>query len=67
MFGWGFMPVGAICGGLLAGWLGLRAPYVVAFVVRGGVSLALMPALLHALSRARQHRPAPRGAADRPA
>jgi MFS family permease len=46
MLGWGFMPLGAICGGFIAHGLGLRAPYVVAFLIRGAVLVLAGPALL---------------------
>jgi hypothetical protein len=46
MLGWGSMPLGAICGGFIAHGLGLRAPYVVAFLIRGAVLVLAGPALL---------------------
>ncbi|WP_439379870.1 MFS transporter [Amycolatopsis lexingtonensis] len=42
LLGWGLIPAGTLAGGLVAHGLGLRAPYLVAAVVRG---LALVPAL----------------------
>jgi MFS family permease len=63
MLGWGFMPLGALAGGLVAHSLGLRAPYLVASAIRLVAVLVAVPTLLAALSAAR----APRDAADRPA
>lgn len=40
LLAWGTMPVGAAAGGLLASWLGLRAPFVL-----GGAALMLVPVL----------------------
>lgn len=45
LLGWGLTPLGALLGGLLAHELGLRAPYLLAGVLRGiGLAIAL-PAL----------------------
>jgi MFS family permease len=48
MLGWGLMPLGALAGGFIASAAGLRAPFIVAGIVRGTVLLALLPALLAA-------------------
>ncbi|WP_229802894.1 MFS transporter [Planobispora rosea] len=45
MLGWGLIPLGALAGGLVAHALGLRAPYLVAGVLRGIVLLAAVSAL----------------------
>lgn len=52
MLGWGTLPLGALAGGFVADTAGLRAPYVLAGILRGAVLLALLPALL-AASRTR--------------
>jgi MFS family permease len=49
MLGWGLMPLGALAGGLVAHAFGLRAPYVVAGVLRGIALLAALPVLIHAM------------------
>ncbi|HZC69290.1 MAG TPA: MFS transporter [Jatrophihabitans sp.] len=49
MIGWGLMPLGAIAGGYVARWLGLRAPYVVAAGLRISVFVLAVPVLLAAL------------------
>ncbi|MGI5291319.1 MFS transporter [Nonomuraea polychroma] len=49
MLGWGLMPLGALAGGLVAHAFGLRAPYVVAGVLRGIALLAAMRVLIHAM------------------
>ncbi|WP_343074787.1 MFS transporter [Phytoactinopolyspora alkaliphila] len=49
MLGWGLMPFGALAGGLVAHELGLRAPYVIAGVVRGLALLMAASTLLRAL------------------
>jgi MFS family permease len=48
MLGWGTRPLGALAGGFIASAAGLRAPFIVAGIVRGTVLLALLPALLAA-------------------
>ncbi|WP_049566187.1 MFS transporter [Streptomyces sp. SBT349] len=53
MLGWGLMPLGALVGGLIAHELGLRAPYLVAGVVRGIALLAALPLLVRALRAVR--------------
>ncbi len=62
MLGWGFMPLGALVGGVVADRFGLRAPYAVASGIRAVVFVAAVPVLVAALSAAR----APRAAAGRP-
>jgi MFS family permease len=52
MLGWGTIPLGALAGGFLADAAGLRAPYIVAGIVRGAALLAVLPALV-AASRSR--------------
>jgi hypothetical protein len=52
MLGWGTIPLGALAGGFLADAAGLRAPYIVAGIVRGATLLAMLPALV-AASRSR--------------
>jgi MFS family permease len=51
LLGWGLMPVGALVGGLLAHWLGLRAPFLVAGGLRLAMLLVAAPVLLPALRR----------------
>jgi MFS family permease len=51
MLGWGLMPLGALAGGLVAEAAGLRAPYILAGILRGVALVAIVPALL-AASRA---------------
>jgi MFS family permease len=48
MLGWGLMPLGALAGGLVAEAAGLRAPYIVAGVLRAVALAAIVPALLAA-------------------
>jgi MFS family permease len=48
MLGWGLMPLGALAGGLVAEAAGLRAPYIVAGVLRAVALVAIVPALLAA-------------------
>jgi MFS family permease len=48
MLGWGTIPLGALAGGFIASVAGLRAPYVISGILRGGVLLLLLPALLAA-------------------
>jgi hypothetical protein len=48
MLGWGTIPLGALAGGFIAAVAGLRAPYVISGILRGGVLLLLLPALLAA-------------------
>lgn len=53
MLGWGFMPLGALAGGFIAHWLGLRAPYLVASGIRliaVGVTVPVLVAELRARS-----------------
>ncbi|GII06067.1 hypothetical protein Pta02_80750 [Planobispora takensis] len=49
MLGWGLIPLGALVGGLVAHAFGLRAPYLLAGVLRGIALLAAMPVLLRVL------------------
>ncbi|MEV7045908.1 MFS transporter [Amycolatopsis sp. NPDC051061] len=49
LLGWGLIPVGSLAGGLVAHELGLRAPYLVAAVVRGLALVAALPVLLSPL------------------
>jgi MFS family permease len=49
MLGWGFIPLGAIVGGLVAHQFGLRAPYPVAGVLRGIALLIALPVLIPAM------------------
>ncbi|MEV5895654.1 MFS transporter [Nonomuraea fuscirosea] len=51
MLGWGFIPLGALAGGLVAHTFGLRAPYPVAGVLRGIALLAALPVLIRAVRR----------------
>ena len=46
--GWGFIPLGALTGGLIAHRFGLRAPYPIAGVIRGLAFLTALPVLLNA-------------------
>ena len=46
MLGWGLMPLGALAGGLVAEAAGLRAPYIVAGVLRAVALVVIVPALL---------------------
>lgn len=48
MLGWGTIPLGGLAGGFIAAVAGLRAPYVISGILRGGVLLLLLPALLAA-------------------
>jgi len=48
MLGWGTIPLGGLAGGFIASVAGLRAPYVISGILRGGVLLLLLPALLAA-------------------
>jgi MFS family permease len=48
MLGWGFIPLGAITGGLVAEWLGLRAPYLVGAGIRALALVGLVPIVLRA-------------------
>ena len=48
MLGWGLMPLGALAGGLVAEAAGLRAPYIVAGVLRAVALVVIVPALLAA-------------------
>ena len=50
MLGWGTRPLGALAGGFVAEAAGLRAPFIVAGILRGAIFLALLPALLRAAS-----------------
>ncbi|MFD1938471.1 MFS transporter [Nonomuraea mangrovi] len=47
--GWGLMPLGALAGGLVAHAFGLRAPYLVAGVLRGVALLVVTPVLIRAM------------------
>jgi MFS family permease len=49
LLGWGFMPLGALTGGLVADALGLRAPYLVAAAIRGLALAAAAPVLARAV------------------
>jgi len=49
MLGWGLIPLGTLTGGLVAHGLGLRAPYLIAGVVRGIALLATLPVLIRAM------------------
>ncbi|MEV6866179.1 MFS transporter [Streptosporangium subroseum] len=49
MLGWGLIPLGALAGGLVAHAFGLRAPYLVAGVLRGIALLVAMPVLIRAM------------------
>jgi hypothetical protein len=55
MLGWGTRPLGALAGGFVAHAAGLRAPFIVAGILRGAVFLALLPALLAAARRREGH------------
>ena len=46
MLGWGFIPLGAITGGLVADWLGLRAPFLVGAGIRALALVGLVPIVL---------------------
>lgn len=46
MLGWGLMPLGALAGGLFAGEIGLRAPFVIAGGLRAAALLAALPLLI---------------------
>lgn len=46
MIGWGLMPLGGLAGGFLAHAFGLRAPFVIAGVVRALVLAAMLPILI---------------------
>jgi len=59
MLGWGTIPLGGLAGGFIAELAGLRAPYVIAGILRGAVLLALLPALLVA-ARAQDPEPCER-------
>ena len=48
MLGWGTIPLGALAGGFIAEFAGLRAPYLISGILRGAVLLLLLPALLAA-------------------
>jgi MFS family permease len=48
MIGWGLMPIGAIAGGFVARYGGLRASYVAGGILCAVTLLAVLPALLHA-------------------
>jgi MFS family permease len=63
MLGWGFMPLGAIAGGFIAHWLGLRAPYIVASGIRMAALLVAVPIVLAALRTVRE----PQDVVGRPA
>jgi hypothetical protein len=45
LLGWGFIPLGALMGGLIAHRFGLRAPYPVAGILRGVALLTALPVL----------------------
>jgi MFS family permease len=49
MLGWGFIPLGAIVGGLLADWFGLRVPYLAAAGIRALALVGLVPIVLRAM------------------
>jgi MFS family permease len=51
MLGWGMIPLGAAAGGLVANWLGLRAPLLVA----GGLRLVTLAAAIPVLVAAGRH------------
>ncbi len=42
---WGAQPVGAVLGGLVAGWLGLAAPWLIGGALRLTAAVAALPAL----------------------
>jgi MFS family permease len=68
MLGWGLMPLGALAGGFIAQAAGLRAPYILAGVLRGIALLAIVPALIAAARAfARGPEPATPLAGPRPA
>ncbi|MFF5985048.1 MFS transporter [Streptomyces olindensis] len=46
MVGWGLMPLGAVAGGFVARYLGLRAPFLIAGGVRGAALLLALPLLI---------------------
>jgi MFS family permease len=48
MLGWGFIPLGAVTGGILADWLGLRAPFLCGAGIRALALLGLVPIILRA-------------------
>jgi MFS family permease len=56
MLGWGFMPLGALAGGVVADRFGLRAPYAAAAAIRVVAGLLTGPALVAALRTARARR-----------
>lgn len=49
LLGWGMLPLGALAGGFLAHWLGLREPFLVAGLLRFAVLAAALPVLLPTL------------------
>jgi MFS family permease len=54
MLGWGTIPLGALAGGFIAEFAGLRAPYLISGILRGAVLLLLLPALLAAAARTQE-------------
>ncbi|GMA25937.1 MFS transporter [Luteimicrobium album] len=52
LLGWGLMPLGALVGGFLGHWFGLRVPFFVTGGFRFAVLAAAAPVLLPALRRA---------------
>ncbi|TMS00012.1 MFS transporter [Nonomuraea basaltis] len=49
MLGWGLIPLGALAGGVVAHAFGLRAPYLVAGVLRGIALLVALPVMIRAI------------------
>ncbi|WP_433221210.1 MFS transporter [Microtetraspora malaysiensis] len=49
MLGWGLIPLGALIGGLVAHAFGLRAPYLIAGVLRGVALLVALPLMIRAV------------------
>lgn len=49
LLGWGLIPLGTVAGGQVAHALGLRAPYLVAAVLRGLAVVVALPVLIRAV------------------
>jgi MFS family permease len=45
LVGWGTVPAGTLLGGFLAGWLGLRSPFLLSAAVFGAMALLAAPVL----------------------